>query len=53
MIGKNQGATWFKGTFIKTVKEWQREWFYITEPLAAGQSEVQAFSAGPPKKLKS
>ena len=53
MIIKNQGATWFKGTFIETMKEWQREWFYITEPLAPGQTEVPAFSAGQPKKLKS
>ena len=35
------------------MKEWQKEWCYITEPLAAGQTEVPAFSAGPPKKLKS
>jgi hypothetical protein len=53
MISKNQGATWFKGTFIETVKEWQKWWFYITEPLTPGQTEVPAFSAGPPKKLKS
>jgi hypothetical protein len=53
MISKNQGATWFKGTFIEMVKEWQKEWFYITEPLAPGQTEVPAFLAGPPKKLKS
>jgi hypothetical protein len=53
MISKNQGATWFKGTFIETVKEWQKEWSYITKPLAPGQAEVPAFSVGPPKKLKS
>jgi len=53
MVSKNQNAEWFKGTFIETVKEWQKEWFYITEPLALGQTEVPAFSAGPPKKLKS
>ena len=36
MISKNQGVEWLKGTFIETVKEWRREWFYITEPLAPG-----------------
>jgi hypothetical protein len=35
------------------VKEWQREWFYITELLAPCQIEVSTFLAGPPKKLKS
>jgi hypothetical protein len=53
MVSKNQGVEWFKGTFIETVKEWQKQWFYITEPLAPGQTEVPAFSAGPPRKLKS
>jgi hypothetical protein len=53
MVSKNQSADWFKGTFIETVKGWQCEWFYITEPLAAGQTEVPTFSAGPPRKLKS
>ena len=53
MVSKNLGAKWFKGTFIEMVKEWQREWFYITVPLATGQVEVLAFSARPPKKLKS
>lgn len=43
---------WFEGTFIKTVKGWQREWFYITEALADGQAGVE-FSAGPQKKLVS
>ena len=53
MISKNQGGKRFKGTFIETVKEWQREWLYITEPLTPSQAEVPAFSAGPPKMLKS
>ena len=35
------------------MKEWQREWFYITEPLTPGQAEVPACLAGPPRKLKS
>ena len=25
MVSKNQGTDWFHGTFIETVKEWQRE----------------------------
>jgi hypothetical protein len=53
MASKNQKVDWFKGTFIETDKEWQREWFYMTEPLTADQAEVPAFSARPPKKLVS
>ncbi|KAE8815345.1 Wall-associated receptor kinase 3 [Hordeum vulgare] len=40
MVSKNQNAHSFKGTLIKTVKEWQCEWLYISEPLIPGQDEV-------------
>lgn len=36
---------------METIKEWQCEWFYITESLITGQAEVPAFWAGPPTKL--
>ena len=53
MNNKKQKVGWFKGTFVETIKEWQRNWFYVTEPLAAGQAEVPTFLAAPPKKLMS
>jgi hypothetical protein len=53
MISKNQKVDWFQGTFIETVKEWQHDWFNVTEPLAADQAEVPAPSAGPPRWLAS
>ena len=53
MISKLQKPEWLEGTFIETVKLWQREWFYITEPLTASQTEVPAFIGVPPRKLVS
>ena len=36
------------GTFIDTVKVWQREWFYITEPHDADWAAAMEFRFGPP-----
>ena len=35
MVSKLSNVTWPKGTFVDTVKEWQKLWFYITEPRGA------------------
>ena len=32
MVSKVPHAIWPKGAFVDTVKTWQQEWFYITEP---------------------
>jgi hypothetical protein len=32
MVSKLTRVMWPEGTFIDTVKIWQKEWFYITEP---------------------
>ena len=32
MVSKLPNVSWPKGTFVETVKEWQKQWFYITEP---------------------
>ena len=32
MVSKLPNAVWPKGAFVETVKVWQQEWFYITEP---------------------
>ena len=32
MVGKMPNVTWPEGSFVETVKGWQSEWFYITEP---------------------
>ena len=31
MVSKMPNVTWPKGTFVETIKEWQKLWFYITE----------------------
>ena len=35
MVSKLANVSWPKGTFVETVKEWQKQWFYITEPRGA------------------
>ena len=35
MVSKLTNVSWPKGTFMETVKEWQKQWFYITEPRGA------------------
>ena len=34
MVSKMPNVTWPKGTFVETVKEWQKLWFYIKSPAA-------------------
>jgi hypothetical protein len=35
MVSKLPNTTWPKGALVETVKVWQQEWFYITEPRGA------------------
>ena len=32
MVSKMPNITWPKGTFVETVKGWQQQWSYVTEP---------------------
>ena len=32
MVSNLSNVSWPKGTFVEIVKEWQKQWFYITEP---------------------
>ena len=51
MISKLPNATWPKGAFIETVKIWQQEWFYITEPHRTKWAAIPEFRSGPPMRL--
>ena len=53
MVSKLPRVKWPEGTFVETIKVWQWEWFYITEPRAKNQEEAPAFTAEPPKRLVS
>jgi hypothetical protein len=61
VIGKLPRAVWPSGTFIDTIKTWQKEWFYITEPKEEEGGTVPAecgtvpaeFRSGPPTRLTS
>ena len=44
---------WPKGTFVETVKEWQKLWFYITEPRDATWAAASEFKSGAPMRLTS
>ena len=46
-------AIWPKGTFVETVKEWQKLWFYITEPRGATWAAAAEFNSGAPMRLTS
>ena len=53
MVSKLNHVTWPKGRFVDTVKVWQQEWFYITEPRGTKWAAVPAFRSGPPLRLAS
>ena len=53
MVSKLPREEWPDGTFIETVKVWQKEWFYITEPRRANWEAIPAFRSGPPTRLVS
>ena len=53
MVSKLPRVEWPEGTFIETIKVWQKEWFYITEPRTADWGAIPAFRSGPPTRLVS
>ena len=48
MVRKLANVSWPKGTFVETVKEWQKQWFYITKPRGATWAAAAAFNSGAP-----
>ena len=53
MVSKLPNVTWPNGSFVETVKGWQQEWFYVTEPRDAAWAATPEFKSGPPMRLTS
>ena len=53
MVRKLPNTIWPQGAFMETVKVWQQEWFYITEPRNTNWAAVPDFRSGPPTRLTS
>ena len=53
MVSKLTNVSWPKGTFVESVKEWQKQWLYITEPHGATWAAAIAFNSGAPVRLTS
>ena len=53
MVSKLPNPVWPKGAFVETVKAWQQEWFYITEPRDANWAAMPDFRSRPPTRLTS
>ena len=53
MVSKLPNTTCPKGAFVETVKVWQQEWFYITEPRGTKWAATPEFRSGPPMRLAS
>lgn len=52
-MSKMPNVTWPKGTFVETIKEWKKLWFYITEPRDATWAAAPEFKSGAPMRLTS
>ena len=48
MVSKLSNVSWPKGTFMETVKEWQKQWFYITKPRGTTWAAAAEFRSGAP-----
>ena len=53
MVSRLTRLGWPEGVFIDTVKIWQKEWFYITEPRDAAWAAAPEFRSGSPARLTS
>ena len=53
MVSRMPNVTWPIGTFNDSVKEWQQQWFYITEPRGAEWAAAPEFRSGAPLRLTS
>ena len=53
MVSKMPNVIWPKGTFVETVKWWQQQWFYVTEPRDATWAAAPEFRSGASMRLTS
>ena len=53
MVSKMPNVTWPTGTFVEAVKEWQKQWFYITKPRGTTWAAAAEFRSGAPMRLTS
>ena len=53
MVSKMPNVIWPTGTFNDSVKEWQQQWFYITEPRSTEWAATPEFRSGAPLRLTS
>ena len=53
MVSKMPNVTWPTWTFNDSVKEWQQQWFYITEQCGKEWTAVPEFRSGAPLRLMS
>ena len=52
MVSKMPNVTWPTGTFNDSVKEWQQQWFYITEPCGKEWAAAPEFTSRAPCDLR-
>ena len=53
MVSKLSNVSWPKGTFMETVKGWQQQWFYVTEPRDTTWAVAPEFKSVLPMRLTS
>ena len=53
MVSKLSNVSWPKGTFVDTIKEWQKQWFYIIEPRGTTWATAAEFHSDAPMRLTS
>ena len=53
MVSKMPKVVWPTGTFNDSVKEWQQQWFYITEPRGKKWAAAPEFRSVAPLRLTS
>ena len=53
MVSKMPNVKWPSGTFNESVKGWQQQWFYVTEPRSTKWAAAPEFRSGAPLRLMS
>ena len=53
VVSQLTNTPWPKGSLPETSNQWQREWFYITEPRITKWVAAPIFLPGPPLQLAS
>ena len=48
MVSKMPNVTWPEGSFVETVKGWQKSWFYIIELRGTTWVVAPEFRSGAP-----